>query len=226
MQLIPVSFLKGDKAFDTYALIDPGSQFSFVLNAIAKFLELPRETQRSVPLQFLNTEDSMSLSKIVEPVTITPNKSTEISFELSGTLSTPSQNVAAAKLFELNQICYAFNSLRHIHFPNIADGKIGALLGVNAFAFTYPTHVIPGNQNQPIGVKTKLGWTLAGEYENRISATTQQPASQQKIFIFHESRNRTDEPGLDELVQQFWSIEAYGIQKDREQIYKTRRTVS
>ena len=212
LQLLPVSFLKGNKAFDTYALIDPGSQFSFVLDAIAEFLELPRETQQSVPLQFLNTENSMSLSKIVEPVTITPYKSTETSFELSRTFSTPSLNVAAAKLFELNQICDAFNSLRHIHFPNIADGKTSA--------FTYPTHVIPGNQIQPFGVKTKVGRTLAGEYENCISATTQQPASQQKKkFIFHVSRNRTDEPGLDELVQQFWSIEADGIQKDREQVY-------
>ena len=166
----------------------------------------------------------MSLSKIVEPVTITPYKSTEISFELSRTFSIPSLNVAAAKIFELNQICDAFNSLRHIHFPNIADGKIGALLGVIAFAFTYPTHVIPGNQNQPFGVKTKLGWTLAGEYENRISATTQQLASQQKKkFIFHMSRNRTDEPGLDEIVQQFLSIEVDGIQKDRKQLTQNKK---
>ena len=41
LQLISVSFLKGDKAFDTYALIEPGSQFSFVLDTIAEFLELP-----------------------------------------------------------------------------------------------------------------------------------------------------------------------------------------
>ena len=69
-------------------------------------------------------------------------------------------------------------------------------------------------------MKTKLGWTLAGEYDNCISATTQQPASQQKKnFIFHMSRNRTDEPGLDELVEQFWSIEADGVQKDSEQVY-------
>ena len=32
--------------------------------------------------------------------------------------------------------------------------------------FTYPTHVIQGNQNLPFGVKTKLGLTLTGEYEN------------------------------------------------------------
>ena len=110
--------------------------------------------------------------------------------------------------------------MRQIHFPKIADGKICALLDVIAFAFTYATHVIPGNQNQPFGVKAKLGWILAGEYENCISATTQQPASQQKKkFIFHVSRNRTDEPGRDELVQQFWSIDADDIQKDREQVY-------
>ena len=142
LQPIPVSFLKGYKAFDTYALIDPSSQCSFVLVAISEYLELPCESQQSVPLQFLNTENNMTLSKINEPVNITPYKSSGISFEFSRAYSTPSLNVSAANAFQLNQICDAFNNLRHIHFPYTADGKIGALLVVNAFAFTYPTHVI------------------------------------------------------------------------------------
>ena len=75
IQLIPVSILKGKKAFDTYALIDPGSQCSFVLDAISEYLEVPCESQQSVALQFLNTENKMTLSKINEPVTITPYKS-------------------------------------------------------------------------------------------------------------------------------------------------------
>ena len=72
LQIIPISFLKGNKAFDTYALIDPGSQCSFVLDAISEYLELPSESQQSVPLQFLNTENNMTLSKINEQVTINP----------------------------------------------------------------------------------------------------------------------------------------------------------
>ena len=95
----------------------------------------------------------MILSKINELVTINPYKSSEISFELSWAYSTQSLNVSALNVFHLNQICDAFNNLRHIHFPYNADGKIGALLGVNAFAFTYLTHVIQGNQHQPFGVK-------------------------------------------------------------------------
>ena len=219
LQLFHVSFLKGDKAFDTNALIDPGSQFSFVLDAIAEFLEHPRETQQSVPLQFLNTENNMYLSQIVEPVTITPYNSTEISFELPRTFSTPSLNVAGAKIFELNQICGAFNSLRHIHFPNIADRKMGALLGVNAIAFTFPTHVIPGNQNQSSGVK-KLN--LVGPSPVNMRFISQPPLCRPQVSrrrhlfsMCHEA----DEPRLDELVQKFWSIEADGIQKEPEQVY-------
>ena len=116
LQLIPDSSLKGNKALDIYALIDPCSHFSFVLEDIAELLELSRETQQSVPLQFLNTENSMSLSKNIEPVRITPYKSTEISFELFRSFSAPSPKVATANIFELNQIYDAFDNLRHIHF--------------------------------------------------------------------------------------------------------------
>ena len=116
----------------------------------------------------------------------------------------------------MNQICDALNNLRHIHFPYIADVKIGALLGVSAFALdAYPTHVIQGNQHQPFGDKTKLGWTLAGEYNNFF--TNNHPKSSNlpnKAFVFQVSRNGMDIPELDELVQQFWRIESEGIQPD------------
>ena len=96
------------------------------------------------------------------PVIITPYKSMRQSFEISRAYSTPAMNVRPANVFELNQICDTFNNLHHIYFPQVAGGKIGALLGVNTFAYTHPIEVMPGNINQPFGVKTKLGWTLAG----------------------------------------------------------------
>ena len=107
------------------------------------------------------------------------------------------------------------NNLRHIPFPYIADGKIGALLCVNAFAFTYPTQVIQGNQHQPFGVKTKLDWTLAGEYENCFTNNHSKSSNlPNKAFVFQVSRNRMDEPERDEPVQQFWRVESAEIQPD------------
>ena len=165
LQLMPVSFVNGNKAFDTYVLIDHGSQFLFLLDTITNLLALPCEAQTSTTLQYVNTQNEMPLSKITAPVIITPYKSLRQSFEISRAYSTPAMNLTPANIFELNQLCDTYNNLRHIHFPQVAGGKIGALLGLNTFAYTQPIEVIPGNINQPFGVKTKLGWTLAGEYE-------------------------------------------------------------
>ena len=57
LQLIPISFLNGKKAFDTYALIDTGSQFTFALDKITEFLALPCEIKK--PLRFSILTQSM-----------------------------------------------------------------------------------------------------------------------------------------------------------------------
>ena len=105
--------------------------------------------------------------------------------------------------------------MRHIHFPEIAEGKIGALLGINTFAFTHPVEVIPSTENQPLGVKTRLGWTLAGEYE-RVQKQPKQRSHQQKQYVYQVSRQSSDDQPLDELLEQFWKIEAEGTQTESE----------
>ena len=68
LQLMPVSFVNCNKALDTYALIDHGSQFTFLLDTITNFLALPCEAQTSTTLQYANTQNEMPLSKITAPV--------------------------------------------------------------------------------------------------------------------------------------------------------------
>ena len=80
LQLIPISFLNDRKAFDTYALIDPGSQFTFALDKITEFLALPCEDQEATTLQYLNTELDMPLSKISEQVTVAPSENLDQKF--------------------------------------------------------------------------------------------------------------------------------------------------
>ena len=143
LQLIPVSFLNGKKAFDTYALIDPGSQFKYILDKITEFLALPCEDQEATTPQYLNREHDMPLSKIFKQVTVAPYDNLDQKLQITTIYCTPCLNVAPANTFELNQLCDAFKKLRHIHFPEIAEGKIGALLGINTFAFTHPVEFIP-----------------------------------------------------------------------------------
>ena len=156
----------------------------------------------------------MPLSKSSEPVTVATCKNLDQTFQITTTFSTPCFNVAPVNTFELNKICDAFKELRHIHFPEIADGKVGALLGINTFAFTHPIEVIPATKNQPFGVKTRLGCTLDGEYERAKKKQTKQRSHQQKQYVYHVSRQSSDDQPLDELLEQFWKIEGTQPESD------------
>ena len=105
--------------------------------------------------------------------------------------------------------------MRQTHFLEIAEGKIGTLLGISTFAFTHPTEVIPASKNSPFGVKTRLGWTIAGEYE-KVQMQPKQRSHQQKHNVYHVSRQSSDNQPLDELLEQFWKIEAEGPHPESE----------
>ena len=130
----------------------------------------------------------MPLSKIKQPITVCPFNQYDEKFQISRAYSTPTLNVNATNVTELNYVCDAFNELRHIYFPDIAEGKIGALLGVKAFAFTHPTEIIQGAEIRPFGVKTKIGWTLAGEYLNTLGNRSSKSSNKSKVFIYHVCR--------------------------------------
>ena len=72
LQLIPVSFVNSKKAFDTYALINPGSQITFILDKVTDFLTPPCEDLEATTLQNFNTKHDMPLSKTSEKVTTAP----------------------------------------------------------------------------------------------------------------------------------------------------------
>ena len=135
-------------------------------------------------------------------MTVTTFDKVNQQFSIAGACSTPCLNVSPANVVELKQLCDTCKKLSHIYFPDIANGAIGALLGVNTFAFTYPVDVIQGCKKRPLGVKIKLGGTLAGEYElSHKTMNANKPPRQP--FIYHVCRKDIEEEPLDELVQRF-----------------------
>ena len=126
----------------------------------------------------------MPLSKISETVTVTPFDKVNQQFSIARAYRKPCLNVSPLNVLELNQLCDTYKELSHIYFPDIANGAIGALLGVNAFAFTYPVDVIQGSKKRPFGVKTKLGLTLAGEYElSHKTMNTKNPRANHSVTM-------------------------------------------
>ena len=142
-------------------------------------------------------------------MTVTPFDKVNQQFSIARAYSTPCVNVSPANVLELNQLCDTFKELSHISFPEIANGAIGAFLGVNTFAFIYPVDVIHGSKKRPFEVKTKLVWTLAGEYE-LSHKTMNANKSPRQPFTYHVCQKEIEKEPLDELVENFWKIEAEG----------------
>ena len=165
LQLMPVSFCHGETSTTTYALIDHGSQFSFIVDEVADKLQIPSIEHTSMSLRYIDIDHEMPVAKVDNAVHISPHDKPDVKFSMNNLYKAPCLNIPAADLFNLNEICSSTDTLRHNHFPHLDHGKIGALLGVNSFLFTYPLHVIEGNNFIPSAVQTKLGWTLAGEYQ-------------------------------------------------------------
>ena len=161
LQIVPVSVINDDKIFDTYALIDPGSSGTYILDHITKTLNLKTSESFDLDVQFLSISRSISVSST--HFLLAPYADHEKTFPVRNVFSTPSINLPPADTKELNEICQQFRQLRHNKFPDIDNGKIGILLGTACVQFTHAVEWIRGASNCPAGVRTELGWTIAGE---------------------------------------------------------------
>ena len=154
LQIIPVSINNGDKTFDTYALIDPGSTGTYIVDHISSFLSLKTGKEYKLGLQFLSLSRSLSVS--ATSFDIAPYADNDNKFHVQHAFSTPNINLPPADTTELNDICRKLPQLRHIKFPDINQRIFCVLLGTACVPFTHSLEWIRGAHNRPSGIRTEL----------------------------------------------------------------------
>ena len=162
LQAIPVSIMNGKQIVDTYALIDPGSTGTYIVETIAKSIDLKTDRKFNMNVQFLSASKSLPVS--LTNFTIAPYADNEKPFSVQNAFCTDQINVPQADTDKLNTICESSPHLRHIKFPDINNGHIGVLLGTACISFIYALEGIRGSANYPSGIRTELGRTISGEF--------------------------------------------------------------
>ena len=204
IQIVPVSVINDDKVFDTYALIDPGSTGTYILDHITKTLNLKTSETFDLDLQFLSISRSISVSW----THFLPYADQEKTFPVRNGFSTSSINLPPADTKELNGICQQFSQLRHIKFPDIDNGKIGILLGTACVQFTHALEWIRGASNCPAGNGTELGWTIAGEFTHPKKGKV--TSSRHQVFFASHSSPTEIQPT--DVLENYWTIEKTGCE--------------
>ena len=203
LQVILVSLLNGDKVFDTYALIDPGSRGTYVLDSISHSLELETGHQFDLDVQFMNLSRSFSVR--LTAFKIGPYADNETQFEIKNAYTTACLNIPPANISDLNGICQSNSTLRHIKFLDIDKRRIGVLLGTSCVQFTHALEWIRGSPTRPAGLRTELRWTIAGEFMHRRRTKLSFRKNFVLIAATEIHRNAADQFPPD-MLEQYWSI--------------------
>ena len=202
-QIIPVSIINGDRTFHTYALIDPGSTGTYIVEHISSFLSLATGKEYKLDVQFLSLSCSLSVS--ATSFDIAPYADNDNKFHVQHAFFTPNINLAPADTTELNDFCQNFSQLRHIKFPDINQGKIGVLLGTACVPFTLSLEWIRGAHNCPSGIRTEteLGWTVAGEFRH----SSRKKSTATKHLLFFASHETSPQSASTDILEHYWNVE-------------------
>ena len=149
-----------------YALLDSGSDSTFIDEDVARILELPQDN----PID-------------LEVKTLAGSNTTRASFKYSNLRVRGYENndfmLAIPPVFSANHLPFPKNSLagdqvaRWDHLKPIAsevhdhdllrgDTKLGLLIGYNCHLAFIPRKTIVGGDDEPFAMKTDLGWTIIG----------------------------------------------------------------
>ena len=151
-------------------------------------------------VQFLSLSRSLSVS--ATSFDIAPYADNDNKFHVQA-FSNPNINLPPADTTELNDICQNFPQLRHIKFPDINQGKIGVLLGAACVPFTHSLEWIRGAHNCPSGIRTELGWTIAGEFRH----SSRKKSTATKHLLFFASHETSSQSASTDILEHYWNVE-------------------
>ncbi|CAK1583275.1 unnamed protein product [Parnassius mnemosyne] len=185
------------------ALLDQGSQASFVTESAVQLLGLRKIPNKSIISGLGGDNTSVMASKYIVMMDIQsrhdPSFQVSVRAHVLGAITSllPSEKVLNFDWPELNNITLADPQF---HIPS----KIDILLGADIYGDLIREGLIKGPRGMPTAQNTALGWILSGPTHQGKSIQSQSAHCHHNLIVsshFHNDDN--------ELLKKFWEIENY-----------------
>ena len=198
---IKVSTLGGHKSFDTYALLDSGSNTTFCSGYLAKKLGIKGKREKVT----MNTLTSQQCIVEFESVRLKVENISgdSLPVTLSQVYVKEKMNIceeSVAKQVDVNQ----WSHLHGINLPRIEGGKVHMLIGQDNPQLLVPQEIRSGAPGSPYAIKTSLGWMLNG------------PVTGVDNGISSHFAQISDITGTADQLTKMWEIEAPEMAYDTE----------
>lgn len=201
LQIIPVKVISNsDKQITTYGLIDSGSDITMIDPSIVKLLNIEGAPSKLTLTTVNNAdaeEEGMKVNFKIAPVDSQNNHVLNVNSAWAvKDLTIPLKHTKLSRSVE------QCTHLQQVPFPEVERKKISILLGTNIQEVFIPLDVKRGKPNDPIAIKSCLGWSILGGTSNV------QSRSQGLINLI-----TVQDVSLDKQLEEFWKIESYGTAK-------------
>ena len=199
LQIVPISLRTPKGVFETYALLDSGSQASLILEDFAERVGL----QGKESVLHLGTIDAAVAAKPSHKVAfnvgaVGGTMNNEIKVEQAWTiphLNLPSQRVTHAMI-------NSWPHLNGLNIPVVNSKDVTVLLGANVLDAILHKEARQGAKGQPVAVHTAFGWTLTGAVKGFVPP--------EKLHVMFIQRIPTADDQLNQQLQNWWRTDSFG----------------
>jgi len=156
LQIIPVLLTNGQFSVKTNAILDSGSDSTLIRTDTANALNLNGKHQPLKISNVMNQQVTLPSKKVSFMINCVDSNKSDVIEEawVIDKLDVPKNKI------EFGQLKRDFPHLRNIYFPEPYDGDVTILIGADSPHLLLHERNVVGEKNQPIAVKTKLGWKV------------------------------------------------------------------
>ena len=197
LQVIPVKVISNSgNQITTYGLIDSGSDITMIDPSIVKLLNIEGAPSKLTLTTVNNAgvEEGVKVNLKIAPV----DSQNDHVHNVNSAWAVKDLTIPL-KHTKLSRSVEQCPHLRQVSFPEVERKKISILLGTNIQEVFIPLDVRRGKPNDPIAIKSCLGWGILG------GASNVQSRSQGLINLV-----TAQDVSLDKLLEEFWKVESYG----------------
>lgn len=202
---LPVILYGNGGAVRTYAFLDEGSAVTLLDEDLADQLKLEGPVNPLCLRWTGGTERNEKSSRVVDlKITGTQNHAKE--FQLKG-VRTVKELMLPCQTLNMEEIAQQYPHCRNLPIDSYSNVRPRILIGLKHAPVSLVLKSKEGSLDQPIAVKTRLGWTICG-------GCGASDASNFVHYTFHvcECRHQSDE-AVHQMVKEYFSIDSVGIAK-------------
>ena len=210
LRVVPVKVRSrnANKAVETFALLDSGSDISLCNKTLAREVGV-RGQEKTFFLTTQEREDNLRVGHDISLyLTVEPLDGTD-KFEVKRLWTFDRLN-ASRQSINSEQDTRRWPHLQDIKLPSISEKEVRIIVGTNAPWAFWVLEERRGNRGESYAIRTPLGWTSMGP----LGGIDCRQRHLNVNFVRLVESARKDEDCLMQQVERFWAIENYGLAGD------------